>query len=307
MSNPIPSSRQLSQTRSLVNNALHQRYAEQARLNEELATGLKVRRGSDDPTAFGIARRLDGVINRFDQYQRSIDSATAWATSTQDTLDDIASLMTTAYEEAVRGANDSIGADGRSMIADRIDGVLEQIVSQLNTKGQDGYLFAGTKTTTKPFVLDNATGSDGAGVSYYGNSDEVVRNAGEELRISVGVTGARFTAAGGNAITESLGALKDALNANDTAAIQAAMEDVIVSRDFAIDLTAEVGVKADRLADMASQFSELRIRNEAHRSGIQDADVAETITNLQRSQTGLQAAMQAVASLYQNSLLNYLR
>lgn len=307
MSNPIPSSRQLSQTRSLVNRALHQRYAEQAQLNEELATGLRVRRGSDDPTAFGIARRLDGVINRFEQYQRSIDSATAWATSSQDTLDDISGLMTNAYEEAVRGANDSVGEQGRAMIADRVDGILEQVVSQLNTKGQDGYLFAGTNTTTKPFVLDNAVGADGAGVSYYGNNTEVQRNAGEETRMSVGVTGARFTAAGGVAMTETLGSLRDALNANDTAAIQSALDDVIAARDYAIDLTAEVGVKAERLSEMSSQFAELRIRNEAHRSGIQDADVAQTISNLQRSQTGLQAAMQAVASLYQNSLLNYLR
>lgn len=291
----------------MVNRALHQRYAEQAQLNEELATGLRVRRGSDDPTAFGIARRLDGAINRFDQFERSIDSAMAWAGSSQDTLDDIANLMTNAYEEGVRGASDSIGEDGRSMIADRIDGILQQVVSQLNTKGQDGYLFAGTNTTTKPFVLDNAVGSDGAGVSYYGNASEVMRNTGEEIRTSVGVTGARFTSGGGVAITESLGSLRDALNANDTAAIQSALDDVITGRDFAIDTTAEVGVKAERLAEMSSQFAELRIRNEAHRSGIQDADIAETISNLQRSQTGLQAAMQAVASLYQNSLLNYLR
>lgn len=304
MSNPIPSSRQLSQTQSLVNRALHTRYAEHARLNEELATGLKVRRGSDDPTAFGIARRLDTVINRYDQFQRSIDSATAWATSSQDTLDDMASLMTKAYEEGIRGANDTMGTDGRTMIADRVEGVLEAIIAQLNTKGSDGFLFAGTNTTTKPFVMDNASGSDGAGVSYYGNSTEVERNVGEELRMSVGVTGARFTAAG---VTESLGALRDALDSDDAAAIQAALEDVIVARDFVIDLTAEVGVKADRLSEMSSQFAELQIRNEAHRSGIQDADVAQTISNLQRTQTGLQAAMQAVASLYQNSILNYLR
>ena len=304
MSNPIPSSRQLSQTRSLVNRALHTRYAEQARLNEELATGLKVRRGSDDPTAYGIARRLDTVINRYDQFQRSIDSATAWATSSQDTLDDMASLMTKAYEEGIRGANDTIGTDGRTMIADRVEGVLEQIIAQLNTKGADGFLFAGTNTTTKPFVMDSEAGSDGAGVSYYGNATEVNRNVGEELRMSVGVTGARFTAAG---VTESLGALRDALDADDAAAIQAALEDVIVARDFVIDLTAEVGVKADRLSEMSSQFAELQIRNEAHRSGIQDADVAQTISDIQRTQTGLQAAMQAVASLYQNSILNYLR
>ncbi|MFT4604726.1 MAG: flagellar hook-associated protein 3 FlgL [Rhodothermales bacterium] len=304
MPNPIPSSRQLSQTRSLVNRSLHFRYAEQARLNEELATGLKVRRSSDDPTAYGIARRLDTVINRYDQYQRSIDSATAWASSSQDTLDDVATLMTTAYEEAIRGANDTVGTEGRSMIADRVDGVLEQIVAQLNTKGADGFLFGGTNTTTKPFLMDNATGADGAGVSYYGNATEVQRNVGEEMRMSVGVTGSRFTTAG---VTESIGALRDALNADDTAAIETALADVITGRDFVIDLTAEVGVKADRLSDMSSQFAELQIRNEAHRSGVQDADLAKTISNIQRSQTGLQAAMQAVASLYQNSILNYLR
>ncbi|MFT5144740.1 MAG: flagellin-like hook-associated protein FlgL, partial [Thalassolituus oleivorans] len=63
----------------------------------------------------------------------------------------------------------------------------------------------------------------------------------------------------------------------------------------------------DRLSHLFEQASSVQLRLKQERSSIEDADIAETITDLQRNQTSLQAAMQAVAGLYQNTLLNYLR
>ena len=307
MSNPVPSSRQLSQSRGLLTQVMQARYADQARLNEELATGLKVRKGSDDPTAYGIARRLDTVVREFDQFARSIESAISWSNSTQDNLDDLAGLLTTAYEEGVRGANDTVGTEGRVRIAERLDQVIAQVIDRLNARGPDGYLFAGSDTTQKPFVLDNAAGSDGAGVSYYGNDTAVKRTVGAETRLSVGIAGSRLTGSDGVAVTEKLATLRDALLADDSAAISSALEGVTSARDHVIDLTAESGVIAERLSALSIQVSDLNLKAQQQRSGIEEADLAETITALQKSQMGLQAAMQAVASLSQNSILNYLR
>lgn len=305
--NLVPTGRTISLSRSVLRRNLHARNADNARLNTELATGLKIRKSSDDPTGYGIARRLDSFVRQYDQVTRSIESAISWTNSTQDTMDDIVNLMTSAYEEGIRGANSTFGADGRELVANRVDLIMNEVIERLNTKTADGYIFAGTNTTTKPFVLDNAAGADGAGVSYYGNDSSQQRTVGVDLRLDIGISGDRMTGSGGVALTETLGALRDALNANDNAAIEAALEDVIDARDHAINLTAESGVAAERLTNLREQAASIQLRLQEQRSGIEDADIAVTVTELQKNQTGLQAAMRALASVTENSLLNYLR
>jgi flagellar hook-associated protein 3 FlgL len=272
-----------------------------------LATGLQINRSSDDPTGFGIARRLDSFVRQYDQITRSIESAVSWTNSTQDSLDDMANLLTSAYEEGIRGANSTMGPEGRTQIANRVNHILGEVIERLNTKTADGYIFAGTNTTEKPFVLDNAAGSDGAGVSYYGNASSQERTVAIEHRIEVGIAGSHMTASGGVAITEAVGALRDALENDDQSAIQSALEDLITARDYTIDLTSESGVAAERLSNLAEQAGAIQIRVQEQRSGIEDADLAKTLTDIQKNQTGLQAAMQALSSVYQNSILNYLR
>ncbi|MFT5498426.1 MAG: flagellar hook-associated protein 3 FlgL [Kiritimatiellia bacterium] len=305
--NLVPTGRQISLSRNAVADSLRARSTENAKLNERLATGIKIAHSSDDPTGYAIARRLDSFDRQYDQITRSIESARSWTDNTQDSLDDIANLVTSAYEEGIKGANSTLGAAGRAQLADRVDHLINEVVERLNTRTADGYIFGGTSSTVKPFVLDNAAGSDGAGVSYYGNSSTQERTVGIEMRLEIGIAGSRMTGAGGVAVTEALGALRDALNADDQTAIDAALGDVIIARDHTIDLTAESGVAGDRLSHLFEQASSVQLRLKQERSSIEDADIAETITDLQRNQTSLQAAMQAVAGLYQNTLLNYLR
>jgi flagellar hook-associated protein 3 FlgL len=305
--NLLPTGRQISLSRTAVADSLRARSAENAKLNEQLATGIKIARSSDDPAGYARARRLDSYDRQYDQIMRSIESARSWTDNTQDSLDDIANLVTSAYEEGIKGASSSLGSDGRAQVADRVDNLISEVVARLNTRTASGFVFGGTNSSVKPFVIDNAAGSDGAGVSYYGNSSTQERTVGIEMRLDIGIAGSRMTASGGVAVTEALGALRDALRADDQAAIDSALEDVIVARDHTIDLTAESGVAGDRLSRLFDQASVVQQRLMQERSGIEDADIAETITDLQRNQTSLQAAMRAMAGLYQNSLLNYLR
>jgi flagellar hook-associated protein 3 FlgL len=294
-------------SRNNLTRTLRNRYDEQARLQEQLATGRKLTKSSEDPSSFGMARRLDVVIRQNDQFTRSIESAIDWTNSTQATLDGISNLMTSVYEEGIRGANDSMDADARTRIGERVDKLLDELLDRLNTKTPDGYLFAGSNTTEKPFVLDNAAGSDAAGVSYTGNADPLERAVGVDSRMNVGIAGSRMTSAGGAALTGAVAGLRDALLANDSGAMEAALEGVIAARDQAINLTAEIGVAAERLNSMRDQVASTNLRVIGQRSALEDANLAETVSEIQKGQMGLQAALQAISTIYQTSILNYLR
>ena len=65
---------------------------------------------------------------------------------------------------AVQGANESLSPSDRNAIALQVKGLRDQLISLANTKGDTGYLFAGTKTDTQPFDPTTGAflGNDGA-------------------------------------------------------------------------------------------------------------------------------------------------
>ncbi|RME50055.1 MAG: flagellar hook-associated protein 3, partial [Caldilineae bacterium] len=155
---------------------------------------------------------------------------------------------------------------------------------------------------------DGSGTADASGVTYYGNAQSRTRAVGPDLNLAINVTGARVHDTGdGFTITEALQGLIDAVRTNDAAQITTALDDVIQARDHLLDAATEAGTVAQRLDQAAEHLANTRLEVERQRSATEDADLAETITNLQRSQTSLQATLQVLATLKQTSLLDFLR
>jgi flagellar hook-associated protein 3 FlgL len=287
---------------------VEQKRQEQARLLSEMATGLRVQRASDDAAAFGKARRMEGLAQRYEQYQQSIDDANAWTDHTQATLDDLAGLFTQAYEEGIQALNDTASTDDREALASTIESLIAPVIDLLNAKDGDEYLFAGTNTTVRPFVQDSAAGSDAAGVSYYGNAFDRTRAVGPGTTLAVGIPGSRvFDPGAGYTLTDSLRELADALRTGDTTQMQTTLDQVIVARDHLLHLGTEAGTLANRLDTTYDYLDQALLETEEQRTHAEDADLTETILNLEKNQTGLQAALQALATVQQQTLLDYLR
>ena len=73
---------------------------------------------------------------------------------TQDNLNTLADLFTSAHEEAIQAANDTLSDEDREAIASSLESSLSEILDVLNTRVDDEYLFAGTNTTVRPFEQD---------------------------------------------------------------------------------------------------------------------------------------------------------
>lgn len=300
-------SRQISLNKATLSRTLELKQRDLSRLQEQLATGLKINRPSDDATGFASARRLEVLSQRYERYQETIASARSFVTQTEDTLNGLADLFTSAYEEGIQGANDTLSQEDRDAIADSLESSLEEVVDLLNTRYGDDYLFSGTDHGQPPFALDASGTSDGAGVTYYGNTGNRTRAIGPGLTLDVNIDGRELIDTGsGFTITESLQGLIDALRAGDAAQITTAVDDVLTARDHVLDQTTLAGTMANRLDAADNQLGNAVIRLEEQRSRTEDADLTETITELQRVETGLQATLQTMATIQQNSLLNFL-
>lgn len=305
---PSFAARQMSLGQSSVAKSYANRQVTIAKLLERQATGLQINRPSDDPAGFGVAEGLDTSLKRYEQYQRTMSSARLWIDTTESALNGLSEILTNANEQGIRAINGTLSADDLEAIASQIDVLLESYVETLNTKAGSEYVFAGTANKTPPFALDSGPSADASGVTYNGNAGNISRSIGDDVDVDVNFDGDTVNnTSSGLTATEALAALASAIRSGDADAINAAIEDTTTARDHVLTLTASIGGTSQRLQSTEEQLANTILAVSARRSAIEDADLASTVTELQLEQLRMQAATQALLSIQQLDITNFLR
>ena len=86
---------------------LNKRQAELAEVQEQLTTGKRIRRASDDPASAARAERATASLERAIANQRGVDASRVAMTQTESTLGDAGTLMQRARELLVAAGNAS--------------------------------------------------------------------------------------------------------------------------------------------------------------------------------------------------------
>ena len=301
MVNSLNIARERAVSGSAAENQLYARQRELAKLQEQLTTGKRINRPSDDASGYAQVGKLNVLNDRYAQHLRAVDAARLWVNQTEQALDEIGELFMQAREHATAAMNDSQSAEERAIEADFLEALLTEMVDLMNAKSGDEYLFAGSRTTVKPFD------DSGPSVVYNGNDGGRERRVGLETALNINITGADLHDTGeGYTITDAMQNMIDALRANDRDAMETAFGEIEVSHEHVQRLTSKTGATANRLNLVQSQVHEAQMMLESRASEIGDVDVADALMRFQREQTGLQATLQTTSMLLRNTLLDYL-
>ena len=122
------------------------------KLQEQITTGKKVNRPSDNPVVVmkGMAYRMQ--VDKIAQYQENLGEVNNWLDSTDDALDHVGKALHRANELMVNAPTGTLTQKDREALLEEIKQLREQIQDLANTKVGDKYLFSGTKTETAPFT-----------------------------------------------------------------------------------------------------------------------------------------------------------
>ena len=132
---------------------LARRQSELADVQEQLTTGKRVNRASDDPAAAARAERALASIGRSETSQRAVDASKVLMTQAESTLGDAGNLLQRARELMVAAGNASYGDAERSGLADELQSIRDQLLALANTgDGAGTFIFGGQGSTQKPFV-----------------------------------------------------------------------------------------------------------------------------------------------------------
>ncbi|MFO1216920.1 MAG: flagellar hook-associated protein FlgL [Burkholderiaceae bacterium] len=132
---------------------LQRRQRELADAQEQLTSGKRISRISDDPGNAARAERAHAAELRADADQRALEASRAAVTQVEAAYGDANDLLQQARELLVSAGNSTYSTAERQAIAERLRGLRDQLLKIANRgDGAGGYLFGGQGIGQAPFV-----------------------------------------------------------------------------------------------------------------------------------------------------------
>jgi flagellar hook-associated protein 3 FlgL len=277
---------------------------ELARRQREVSSGLRLQAPSDDPTAAVGAVTEHAALGAIDRYARAADSVGARLTVVDTVLSDIVEKLTQAQAVATGTLGDTPTAAQREAAARELAGLRDALFGDFNTNFRGVFVFAGTASTTSPYQR-NPDQTIGA---YQGNTSTIEVDIDRTSAVQV-TFDASAIAQGGEPrdVFAVLETLRADILAADTPAIETGIADLKKAFDRAVRAQTQVGTDQKALEDQRLRLTDETLGAEARLSKLQDANMAEAISAMNRAQTGYQAALGATATITRVSLMDFLR
>lgn len=277
----------------------------------------------------GVRASLDlrPAMQHVQVWQNNIDAATGRLDVTQAALTQIGAIAAKFYAATgnitTTGTSETVGIAAEAKLA------LQQVAQLLNTKAGDVYVFAGQDTANPPvpntdptvtgaalLASDTATAPFSAGIGGPSGSAVPTVEVGEGQTVQVGLLANQNTLAvsapptTGSFMRDLMRGLATLANLTDGPGAQAVAADTRDRLHGAVGALAdETGALGDIQATLAARKTSLAATQTAlHKqvSGVEDVDLAATLSRVSALQTQLQASYQVIAGVKRLGLANYL-
>ena len=293
---------------------LQKRQISMSESQQQLTSGKRVQRASDDPAAAARAERAMAAMARSEASMRGLDTSRSMTLFTEAALGDAGELLQQAREVMVGAGNGSYSDSDRKSLAARLSGLRNDLLSVANRSDGNGrYLFSGQGSDVPPLV-DNP-----GGVTYGGTIGALQASAGEAATLSFdgNQTWLRAPDPANPGATLSVFDVMDRLVAelNTPGRSGAVISQSVTTGLRDLDTVAgnlasararagEALVRADGIEDRLSQA---KLDAQTERSKAEDLDMVAAISDFQTKQTGYDAALRTYSIVQRMSLVDYIR
>ena len=269
-------------------------------LQQQVATGERLTRPSDDPVASARLRTLARTERLDAAAARNTDAARADLALADGALSELANLVIQAKDRAIMAAGIT-SAEGRQAVGVEIAALRDSILGLANSSNSGGQAVFGG--------LASAPAYERAGgvIAYRGTPDAQTLDIGEGRNVTRTFGGAQvFGPDGPDGLFATLGRLAD-----DLASGSAPAADTLGELDTGLErITTAQTITGTRLAFLnlidgrRTQQAETRVQEQSRIGG---ADLAQTISSLQQTMTVLEASQASFVKLASLSLFKLLR
>lgn len=278
------------------------------RLRDDISSGIRLRKMSDNPTSGGELVRLGSSMRALTQFKRNVNSGLARASAEENVLDQLTNALTRGIELGIGQANGTANPQSRLIVKAEVDQLINFAANLGNTRIGDEFLFGGNRAGEAPFATPAPATGSFSQLMLAGNPVNPSGNITLEIGDNVFVTPTH----NGTEVfidtdaLESLRALSTALGNNDPTAIQAAADRITIANSNVQSLIGTQGARSNELDTATVNLTLMELNLKAFRSDLRDTEVDRAMVELVGKQTLYQAAMSATSRILGLSLANYL-
>jgi flagellar hook-associated protein 3 FlgL len=262
---------------------------------ENIITGKRVNRPSDDPAEISSILSHRTTISSLEQYNENISKAKLHINTADDVLGMVSDLLRDAKEIAYDTAPDM-----RDEMAEQVAAIREQVLQMANYQIDGKYIFSGESSQTAPY--------DSTTWTYNGDTGTKDTIIGENMQISITADGSSIFGPDGANVFDILNDLEAALTALPVVATD--ITDQISNLDSAVDNITEIRSRNagvyQRLEATENHYNYFKVNVQDMLSNAEDADIAEAIINFQVQQTTYESTLASSSMIIQKSLIDFL-
>ena len=287
-----------------------------SKYQDQMNSGKVINRPSDDPVVAvkGMGYRVD--LDKNVQYQRNMREAHTWLDSTDESLDQVGSVLIRVKELIVQAANDTNTSEDRQKINEEIQQIKGHLRDLGNTKIGENYIFTGIFTNSSLFD-ENGIDSDTA-ITQDGLEKSIEINVFDGIKIQVNTPGVEVF----QKVDDFMGELDTILSSTNATSeqISAALGATIGTgvgtttipgldelTEQVLQIRASVGAKQNRLELMENRLQVQEINVTKQKSLNEDTDYAKTITEMVTAESIHQASLSVGAKIIQQTLVDFIR
>lgn len=277
---------------------------------DQLATGKKINRPSDDPVIAMKGMSYRSQVSNVEQYQRNISEVHNWMDTSDAALNETTKALHRLRELAVQSSNGTYEEGQRENISKEVDQLKSHLVEIANTKVNNKFIFNGTKTTGE-MGPDNTllppvtVGEDGIVTSVSEGASPVMIEVTNGTKIQTNINPENVFGADLFAELEAFSAaLKSDVPDEDLDRFIGLIDQHI---DNTVSERADLGARMNRVELIEDRLANQSISAKRMMSDNEDAEIEEVIMNLTMQEAVHRASLGAGSRVIQPSLLDFLR
>jgi flagellar hook-associated protein 3 FlgL len=330
-----------------VNKNVAKNRSQMSELQNQAATQKRVTKPSDDPLAASrvLGNRIDLQGNK--QYTKSLNYAKSFLEFTDQSLGELGDVLVRAKELALQQSSDGASNEqSRRVVATELEQLYNQMIAIGNRKLGDRFIFGGFKTQNTPFDdVGNYAGDSGEMMIHIDKETFMPMNVpGARVFLGQGISPGGMVKgtplqpktieefekrqlqenygdapmmrspasleSSHDEKAEPTGGMKDltiSLRANDKDGIQDSLDTLDQSLEQVILTRSQVGSRGTVLDNFLASVEKRKVDNKTQISSLEDADIYSTVSDINKTESTLQATLETSGKLIQPSLMQFLR
>lgn len=131
---------------------------ESQRISYQMSTGKKLERGSDDSGTYARELYINDKIRIYSGLETQVEKTHAQNVVSDSSISEVKLSLDSIKSEILKSLNAGMDPSDKLAVAVNIKGIRENILTLSNEATNGEFIFAGSDTTVRPFIKDDATG-----------------------------------------------------------------------------------------------------------------------------------------------------